>query len=85
MSVHELKVWPEFFDALWAGTKKFELRKNDRNYKQGDLLRLREWSQSGGYTGREESRRVTYLLSGDDPTGNLFGVRQGFVCMSLED
>lgn len=40
---HDLKVAPPYFDALVSGAKTFEVRKNDRGYQRGDLLRLREW------------------------------------------
>lgn len=76
---HDLKVWPEFFDPLLKGEKRFELRKEgDRIFHVGDTLRLREWSRATGYTGRELSMDVTYLFSGP-----LFGLEHGYVCMSL--
>ena len=40
---HQLKTWPEYFKAVAAGTKTFEVRENDRNFKVGDVLELREW------------------------------------------
>lgn len=40
---HELKVVPPYFDSLVAGTKTFEVRRNDRAYQRGDVLRLGEW------------------------------------------
>jgi hypothetical protein len=43
VTTHELKVIPPYFDSLVAGTKTFEVRKNDRAYQKGDVLRLREW------------------------------------------
>lgn len=45
MSTHELKVWPEYFDALASGEKSFEFRKDDREprFAVGDVLRLREY------------------------------------------
>jgi hypothetical protein len=63
---HELKTWPEYFAALLDGTKTFEYRRNDRGFRVGDVLHLREWdSITGHYTGREMRRRVTYVLSTD--------------------
>lgn len=41
--VHELKVAAPYFDALVSGAKTFEVRRNDRGYQRGDVLRLREW------------------------------------------
>lgn len=33
-SIHELKILPEYFEAVVSGNKRFEIRKNDRNYKK---------------------------------------------------
>lgn len=43
MSEHTLKVVPPYFEAIADGSKTFEVRKNDRAYQKGDVLRLREW------------------------------------------
>lgn len=43
MTVHKLKLFPEYFDAVANGIKTFEIRKNDRDYKVGDTLRLYEF------------------------------------------
>lgn len=84
MAHHELKVWPPYYDAVLSGTKPFEIRKNDRGYQVGDTLWLREYSPGPDeYTGRGIKKRVTYMLSGDDPTAYAFGLRQGFVALGL--
>ncbi len=33
MKTHEIKCWPKYFKLIWDGTKSFEVRKNDRDYK----------------------------------------------------
>lgn len=48
MRIHVLKCWPESFSALHAGTKTYEVRKDDRGYMVGDILRLREWEPGPG-------------------------------------
>jgi hypothetical protein len=66
MKTHELKSWPEFFQPMFTGEKRFELRRNDRDYLPGDLLILREWEprEGGKYSGRTLYMLVTYVLSG---------------------
>jgi len=43
MLIHELKCWPEFYDAMASGAKTFDIRKDDRPYAVGDLLAMRWW------------------------------------------
>ena len=43
MSKHELKIWPNEFKDTCSGKKTFEVRKNDRCFKIGDMLILREF------------------------------------------
>ena len=64
--IHELKTWPEYFGHLVSGRKTFELRRNDRAYREGDTLHLREYEPvNRKYTGREMWRVVTYMLATD--------------------
>lgn len=43
MPTHTLKTWPPHFTAIWDGIKRAELRRDDRGYAVGDVLRLHEW------------------------------------------
>lgn len=62
-TVHELKTWPEYFESLLSGSKTFEARKDDRNFKVGDDLRLMEWDpKTVHYTGRRLVSPITYIL-----------------------
>jgi len=62
--VHDLKCWPESFNAIRSGRKRFEVRVDDgRDYGVGDILRLREWDpDTAAYTGRMLAAEVTYLM-----------------------
>lgn len=65
---HELKSWPRFFAPIMAGDRRHELRRNDRGYRVGDRLVLREFDESvSTYTGRECTAVVTSITSHDEP------------------
>jgi hypothetical protein len=86
MQTHDLKTWPEFFAALIDGTKPFELRKNDRDYHVGDVLRLREWDPATkAYSGRETGRRVTYMLDHRPGAGCAadLGLAEGYAVLGI--
>ena len=61
-TIHELKILPEYFEAVASGNKRFEIRKNDRNYQKGDILRLNEY-QDGQYTGDVHVAEITYITA----------------------
>ena len=59
----EKKVWPEYFEDIKSGKKKFELRQADFKIKPGDTLVLREWDpKTKEYTGKEVSKKAEYVL-----------------------
>lgn len=80
--IHELKTWPEYFEEVFMGHKPFEVRKNDRDFRVGDTLILKEFeagSTNYGYTGREMARTVTYVLQ-----GGQFGIEDGYCVMGIQ-
>lgn len=40
---HALKTWPEYYWPVVSGAKPFEIRQNDRAYKVGEYVELKEW------------------------------------------
>lgn len=61
---HDIKVWPDYFEAIRTHRKPWEVRENDRGYREGDTLILREWDpKSRSYTGRALKARVGYVCS----------------------
>ena len=67
MKIHELKSWPQFFTRVISGEKTFELRVNDRDFKLGDFLFLREYDPlTEQYSGRFQYVRITYILGETD-------------------
>lgn len=62
MATIKKKIWPEYFDAVASGKKKYELRVNDFDVAEGDTLVLEEWDpEKNDYTGRSISRTVTFV------------------------
>lgn len=41
--IHELKIKPKFFQDIINVIKNFEIRKNDRKFRVGDILVLSEF------------------------------------------
>jgi hypothetical protein len=87
---HGLKTWPRHFQAIWVGEKAFEFRYDDRHYKVGDILYLKEWvpqltyneNHEGYYTGREIKALVTYKLGMDEEQPEF--VPDDWVIMSIK-
>jgi hypothetical protein len=75
---HELKTLTQYFQAVWSGTKTFELRKDDRDFQRGDVLILREWDGEK-YTGSALCVKVTYILQ----NAEKYGLKDGYVIMGI--
>lgn len=89
MKTHELKTWPVYYTELIKYTKRFEIRKNDRDFKTGDILVLQEWNPEGDgyYTGRYMVAEVTYLMQDDKDRPDRvesFGLISGWCAMGIE-
>jgi hypothetical protein len=90
MAVHELKCWPEYFDAILSGEKTFEVRRDDRGFQRGDIIELLkcERQRIGGPAvitdlyGKPmyvQRFRIGWIL-----TGGQFGIEPGYIVFSLE-
>lgn len=77
--IHELKILPEYFNAVISGEKTFEIRKNDRPFKKGDLLALNEYD-GHYYTGNSCVVYIDYILN--DPKNEF--CKSGYVVMSIK-
>ena len=74
---HKLKIIPMYFDAVEDGRKPFEVRKNDRDYSVGDTLILQEFEQGTGYSGKEITRTISFILDDSEYC------KDGFVVIGL--
>lgn len=75
--VHQIRLAKPYFDDVVNGIKTFELRKNDRGYKKGDILEIMEFAD-GKNTGRMVKVLVTYIL--EDYTG----IEDGYCIMATK-
>lgn len=77
-SRHNLKTWPLYFQAIADGRKTFDVRKNDRGFKEGDILELMEYNpETKKYTGRILLKRIGFMIEGE------WGLSAETCCMSL--
>ena len=84
MTTHTLKIQKQYADAVLNGTKTFEIRKNDRNFKVGDKI-VFEVLANEGYDVRAAARhppngafyRIGYIL--DD----FEGLAQKYVALAI--
>lgn len=64
METHYLKTWPTYFNAVKNGSKKFEIRLNDRDYRSGDILVLEEFIPCKKCEGSGSQLKLSMLLIG---------------------
>lgn len=78
MKVHELKIEPKYFEAVKDGGKKFEIRKNDRDYKVGDILVLLEYDKYyEAFTGEKITVEISYMTD--------YAQQDGYVVLGIEE
>lgn len=74
---HNLKVFPSRYDSISRGLMTGENRRNDRDYKEGDTVTLREGEQDKDIfraTGRYVNARISAV--------DTFGCQDGYVNLS---
>lgn len=74
--VHDVKLGTTFFDDVKTGRKTFELRKNDRGYKEGDTIVLHEY-KDGTTTSRTITKKIVYMLE------DFTGLEDGYCILGL--
>lgn len=73
---HFLKANPQHFETLCTGEQKCSIRKNDRNFQVGDEVIFLEYDTvSERCTGDSHLLHISHIEN--------FGVRQGYVALSL--
>ncbi|HFO7896108.1 TPA: DUF3850 domain-containing protein [Escherichia coli] len=64
--VHTLKTLPQHFAAVRSGKKRAELRINDRDFREGDMLILEEALPGSDMTGKSVCVRITHVADVSD-------------------
>lgn len=78
MKTHKLKTVQPYFERCWLQSKRFEVRKNDRDFREGDTVYLQEYdSEKETYSGKELRCTILYVLS-DFPA-----IEKGYVVFSF--
>src|SRR4051812_39992914 len=88
MTEHTVKCWPSYYDAIASGEKTFDVRRDDRGYQKGDILKLQKYEIGHGFhtvvgsrfQNVEQRKLITWIL-----TGGQFGIEPGYVVMALAD
>ena len=74
---HYLKILPNYFTDVINGVKRFELRKNDRGFKVGDVVILRCY-KDGYYDGFNIRTKIIYMLE------DFTGLQPGYCILGLD-
>lgn len=75
--IHEIKIAAMYYEDVVSGKKSFELRKNDRGYKQGDKLIMLEF-KDGKHTGRIVNADIVYMLK------DYTGLAEGYCILGIQ-
>lgn len=77
--IHKLKIWHEHLSPIIAGLKHHECRRDDRNYRVGDILVLQEYDPAQKiYLGTPDIKvRVTHI-------DKCPGCARGYVVLSFD-
>lgn len=87
-AAHGLKTHPEPFQQILDGFKRHEFRRNDRDFKTGEIVLLHEYIPPeeagrdgivGRYTGRSRGVRILAISYGPE-----WGIPEGFAVFSFE-
>lgn len=77
---HFLKTESEYYQEVKQDNKRFELRKDDRDFKVNDLIVLKE-TINGEYTGEKLlPRKIRYILR----DAEKFGLKKGYCIIQLD-
>ena len=74
---HNVKLFFTYFLLVESGAKKFQVRLNDRDYKEGDFIALHECGYGDALTGKIICKRIGFVTNHEQ--------KKGYVVFSLLD
>ena len=80
--IHYLKTWVRWWDDIEKGNKSFDVRRNDRNFQVGDVLKLQKYDPANSsYLGPTVTRHVRYVLELSEVP--FAGFQHGYVVLGF--
>ncbi len=76
--VHELKITPNNFNMVITGGMTFQIRKHDRDFREGDILYLKEFKNKKIFTGRTKPCKLNLILT------HTSGLQEGFCLLNIK-
>ena len=89
--IHAVKTAPCYFEDAVSGKKPFEVRKNDRDYRERDYIALNEYDANmseTGYTGRSALFQITSILDNPEYCKEgyaVLGIKQFCIAENISD
>jgi hypothetical protein len=79
VNIHAIKTVNPYFNLASQDLKPFEVRKNDRHYKVGDWIILREYSpELDQYSNKFLTGRIVYILD------KFNAIQEGYCILSIQ-
>lgn len=80
--IHEIKISPVQFANVWDINQSFIILKT-KDIAQNDVIQLREYSPSVGYSGRRINAYAKSVYNSQNPAGD--GLKTGYCIVLLSD
>ena len=97
--IHELKTDKDIFEGIASGALRYTIRKNDRDFKSGDVLKLMETVSTDEEMKTHHDKEFSVIVIPEEPLeytgrvtmrtvthilhGPIYGLMDGWVIMSL--
>ena len=79
ITIHKLKILPQYAELHLMNKKNWELRKNDRNFKIGDKIDFQIIDRPNSFLGKGFYRRdIDYVFEGGE-----YGLEKGYCILSI--